>query len=97
MCSNFCASLAVIKVTTACYNNIARRLLRHQSRDSASQMFVTNNLDQVKVILRKPIYNLNDCVENSDNEILKNICDNFYISSCGAITKYWQKSLYMLY
>ena len=80
----------------AAYNNITRRLLRYYYRDSASEMFVTNNLDSVKVLLRKHMHNLKVCIESSENDILKNICDNFYIRSSGAINKCWQNSLHTL-
>ena len=78
------------------YNNITRRLLGYHYRDSASEMFVTNNLDSVKVLLRKHMYNLKVRIESSGNDILKSIYDNFYIRSSGAINKCWQTSLYTL-
>ena len=78
------------------YNNITHRLLGYHYRDSASEMFVTNNLDSVKVLLRKHMYNLKVRIESSENDILKSICDSFYIRSSGAINKCWQTSLYTL-
>ena len=59
-CANFyCCSLwtsynktTYNKVKVA-YNNIARRLLGYDYRDSASHMFVTNSLDSMKIVLRK--------------------------------------------
>ena len=40
------------------YNNIARWLPGYDYRDSASHMFVTNNQDSMKIVLRKNMYNL---------------------------------------
>ena len=78
------------------YNNITRRPLGYHYRDSASEMFVTNNLDSVKVLLRKHMYILKVRIESSENDILKSICDNFYIRSSGAINMCWQTLLYTL-
>ena len=78
------------------YNNTARRLLGYDYRDSASRMFVINNLDSMKVVLRKNMYNLKMCDETSNNSIVKSICDNFYLNSCGTIYKCLQAALYTL-
>ena len=102
-CANFyCCSLwtsynktTYNKVKVA-YNNIARRLLGYDYRDVASHMFVTNSLDSMKIVLRKNMYNLKVHVETSNNSIVKTICDNFYLSSCGNIYKCWQAALYTL-
>ena len=40
-------------------------------RDWASQMFVTNNLESMKVVLRKNMYNLKMRVEIFNNSSLK--------------------------
>ena len=102
-CANFyCCSLwtsynktTYNKVKVA-YNNIARRLLGYDYRDSASHIFVTNSLDSMKIVLRKNMYNLKVRVETSNNSIVKTICDNIYLSSSGTIYKCWQAALYTL-
>ena len=103
-CANFyyCSLWTSYNKTTynkvkGAYNNIAHRLLGYDYRNSATQMFVTNNLNSMKVVLRRNMLNLKMRVETYNNSIVKSICDNFYLNSCGTIYRFWQAALYTLW
>ena len=69
-CTNFycCSlwssfSLSTISKMRVAYNNVVRRLLGYSRRDSASNMFVTNNLPSFDVLLRRNIYGFKTRIE----------------------------------
>ena len=53
------------------FNNVYRRILKLLSRNSASTIYVVNNIDSLEVLVRKRIFGFMERFNYSDNTIIK--------------------------
>ena len=99
-CLNFyCATLwvdynkkSISKIRVA-YNNIFRKILGYARRDSASSMFVTNNIDGFECRMRKMCFKFRERLTSSSNNIIMNINDNRWVIS-NYMWRKWTDILY---
>ena len=75
------------------YNNAYRLVLGYVKSDSASNMFVNNQVDNFDAHNRHLIYRLRSRILNCNNSIVVCLNDCFYIRGRYMWTS-WQKSLY---
>ena len=76
------------------YNNVYRKILGFCARDSASNMFVTNNINNMEALIRKQTYNFIERLSSSDNKL---ICQLNHCTTVlfGCIWNNWYKSLHV--
>ena len=99
-CFNFyCATIwvdynkkSIAKIRVA-YINIVRKVLGYARRDSASSMFVTNNIDGFEYRMRKMCFNFRERLTSSNNNIIMNVNDNMWIIS-NYMWRKWTDILY---
>ncbi len=75
------------------YNNVYRKVLGYRRRDSASTMFVVNNIDTFEAKMRKTCFKFKQRIEASENIIVQRICNNSWITN-NYMVKYWNELLY---
>ncbi len=80
------------KLRIAC-NNVYRKVLGYRRRDSASTMFVVNNIDTFEAKMRKTCFKFKQRIEASENIIVQRICNNSWITN-NYMVKYWNELLY---
>ena len=98
-CAPYCSQLWVNHTKCSynklrvAYNNAYRRVLGYVKSDSASNMFVNNQVDNFDAHNRHLIYSLRSRILNCNNSIVVCLNDCFYIRGRYMWTS-WQKSLY---
>ena len=75
------------------FNNVHRKLLNYGRRDSASQMFVSNNMSNFDSILRRCIYGFIQRLQRSSNYLILTLLSCWQIRY-GAMWRFWNSSLY---
>ena len=76
------------------YNNAFRILMGFNSRCSASDMFVKNNVNCFYELRRKSIYSLFKRLRESDNNLVNTImCSDLWYNS--SLLKHWYKEIYV--
>ena len=98
-CAPYCSQLWVNHTKCSynklrvAYNNAYRRVLGYVKSDSASNMFVNNQVKNFDAYNRHLIYSLRSRILNCENSIVVCLNDCFYIRGRYMWTS-WQKSLY---
>ena len=75
------------------FNNVYRRLLGFRKCDSASQMYVSHNIDNFDAFMRKNVHGFMQRVCNIDNSLVKSVTSCVSYISGGM----WQKWISLLY
>ena len=86
-------TLKVFNKLKVAYNNVYRRLLGFSRSDSASFMFVHNNVPNFECLLRKCIYNFTKRIEQSSNDLIMLLRSNSRVRT-GPMWSRWTKVLY---
>ena len=87
------SSLTISKLRVA-FNNGFRKLMNYNRSCSASAMFANNNIQSFDGLRRKCIYNFRERLNNSENTILRDICNSFFMYNSDS-NKEWCDKLYM--
>ena len=91
-CSVPVSSLGTRPSHRSCYilheNNVHRKFLVYNRRDSASQMFVSNNLLNFEAILRKCTLNCMERLQFSNNVLIRTLSMSFSVPN-GAMCEKW--------
>ena len=75
------------------HNNVFRKLFGYKRRDSATAMFINNNMDNLDVMIRKNTYGFIKRLNASTNCIIQCFIYNSTVKS-GPLWKRWYKCLY---
>ena len=75
------------------YNNVYRRILGYTRRDSASNMFVTNRLNNFDVLVRRNVYNFYCRVKSIENNLVKVVYNTISLVRNAMWTK-WMSILH---
>ena len=75
------------------FNNVHRKLLGYERRDSASQMFVSNNLCNFEALLRKTTYSFVKRLQRSSNVLIRTVSLSHTVQN-GTIYGRWNNVLY---
>ena len=76
------------------FNKVHRKLLNYGRRDSASEMFVTNNMQNFDSMLRKSIYGFIERLKRSKNKLVSALF-NCLSLRCGAMWSFWHDRLHL--
>ena len=99
--SNYCCQLwsnyrrESLKKCIVAYNDIYRSLFGVQRGESISQIYVNNNIDSFKTILRKNIFSFKKRLLSSDNIIVSTIVASVFYNKCSNLTSKWTTLLYL--
>ena len=75
------------------FNNVHRKLLGYERRDSASQMFVFNDLCNIESLLRKCIHSFMQRLHSSKNVLIRALFTCFCVRN-GAMYRKWVNLLH---
>ena len=100
-CSNvYCCALrsrfrsSQMEVITVALNKTFKYLMRKQRDYSASMLFVSHNVNCLKVIIRKMVYSLLSRIERSSNLLVSTIVNSKYYRNSSLYTT-WKSILYI--
>ena len=79
---------------TVIHNDILRRLTNTPRHHSATHMFATNSLDNVKIIIRRSMASLTDRLLNSENLLISNVL-NSEAKIKSKLWNLWQREAYV--
>ena len=76
------------------YNNVYRRILGYSRRDSASNMFVTNGIDNFDTLIRKNVYSFRSRVQSIKNSLVSDVYNLITLVRNNMFVK-WMDILYI--
>ena len=99
-CSNICGvhlwhshHVSVLRKFVVCFNNAARMFFGYGRFCSASNMFVSERIDNFSAVHRKSVYGFMARLQLSDNDIVQRVY-NSDLMVTSSIRKAWVAALY---
>jgi len=82
------------KRAVVAYNNIFRKLFGIQRGESMSAIYVFNNIDSFRILVRKNVYGFRARVNDSENELISCMTSSLF-NYHSRVTDRWSKILYL--
>ena len=76
------------------YNNVYRHIMGYSRRDSASNMFVTNGIDNFDTLIRKNVYSFRSRVQSIKNSLVSDVYNLITLVRNNMFVK-WMDILYI--
>ena len=87
-------SASSLQRVAVAYNNVFRFLLKIRGPCSMSQLFIQNNINPFKVLMRKTICNFRRRLLCSENKLISVIINSTFFISASQLYKKWSEQIF---